>query len=274
MTTAAPTRAPRGLLSDHTPGLTRDIIRDTYTVPTVDDLRALKPNADHGSLGNRWRPIHHADYLDALISACIRRGLEVSDETYHLDGHTLRGYFSFANRGTGEGPDRTTGVMGFLADNAQNNARTVAVGEQVWICTNGMVIADYVVKRKSTTGLNVQLLADTAVDLWCKGNAEAANTIGFLKQRNLHPDVTTRLLGEAVGVDGLGNEFMSVGMARRVRAEYDKPRHEVFNRSNAWCLYNAATETLKHEPRMSNDKAMQIQLGMTKLLLPADIRSN
>lgn len=66
---------------------------------------------------------------------------------------------------------------------------------------------------------------------------------------------------------------MSVGFARRTRQEFEQPRHECFRERNAWSLYNAATEQLKHENRMSNAKAMEIQLGMTNLLCPPHMRN-
>lgn len=265
-------RAPRGILANSTVGLTRDRLREIYSVPTVEELRLLKPKAGDG-LGNRWKPVDHADYADALVRACHDHGLEIAKETYHLKGHKLQGVFEFANRQSGDGLDRTTGVMGFVADNAQSVARTIAIGEHVFICTNGMVIAEHVVKKKSTTFLNVDELAHRAVELWCSGYAKSAGTIDRLKNTPLSDEDVTMTLARAVGLTD-EKQIMSVGFARRVREEYNAPRYEVFGERNAWSLYNAATEMLKHERNLSNEKSTEIQLGMGRLLIPADLSVN
>ena len=264
-TTTATTNKPRGVLYSHDPSLTLEWFDKNYTVPTVEELAEIKDAKNvmsataRASLGNRWRPVH--------------QGYEVTSERFSVspDGHDLAAIWNLADDGSLGGD--VVPVIGLLTSNVQRTKAKILVAGEVSVCTNGIAMAEHVIGHKQTTGLMPMELVSRGVSVWMQTQEVMRKQIEMLKATELSDTAVTRSLAVAVGLEG-GSKLMSSAMAIRCREEYLKPRHEEFQPRTAWSLYNAVTETFKHEKRMSNAKALELQLGMHSILTPGGCQLN
>ena len=280
MTTAtATTNKPRGVLYSHDPSLTLEWFDENYQTPTVEELIEIKDAKNvmsataRQSLGNRWRPVHHSTWIRAMRQTLANRGYEVTSERFSVspDGHDLAAIWNLADDGSLGGD--VVPVIGLLTSNVQRTKAKILVAGEVSVCTNGIAMAEHVIGHKQTTGLNPLGLVMRGVSVWMQTQEVMRKQIETLKATELSDTAVTRSLAVAVGLEG-GSKLMSSAMAIRCREEYLKPRHEEFQPRTAWSLYNAVTETFKHEKRMSNAKALELQLGMHSILTPGGCQLN
>lgn len=294
---------PAGILYNHNPELTRDILERDYVVPTVEELRAAKtpkpskannwnPQPPAGC-GNRWSPVPHHEWIDTIEALAPEFGLSVNnwrlacgtarterngltgheEQSINNLGHDLAFMADVTGLGTvGDGPDELTRILGGRFSNMQiTNARLLA-GGLIQICFNGMITGEILIGRKQTSRLDTVDMVRQGLQNWVLEQQSLEQIVDRMKNTTITDRDATVALGRAVGLEG-SDPIMSVGFARRTFEEYKNPTHDVFRQNRSWDLYNAATERMKHE-RGSNDSAQRLQLGLTRILVPAEVSLN
>lgn len=273
---------PHGILYNHDPSITVESLRATYRVPTADELRDAKEQSRRATsrslpdnLGSRWQPVHHADWIDAVHGVAGELGLVVADQKFALsaDRHDLFALFEMESDQIDRAVDHVYKVFALRTSNMQRRKSEGRTGGRVHICSNGIMTGEFLLGHKQTKNLDPVELVRDGFGKWVDQQTQLDRAVAVMKDRTLSASDVFELLGRAmIGYDD-HKGFISAATARRIVDEYEQPRHECFRDRNAWSLYNAATEVMKHEARMSNDVAERLQLGMAKLLVP-DVRRN
>lgn len=283
MTTATAQNRPYGLLYDHDPSISYGSLRADYSVPTIEDLRAAKEASRRENsrplpenLGAKWQPIHHADWIEAVRTAAVELDLEVTAEKFSLskDGHDLFGLFEFEGDVSGAPDDHVYKVFALRTSNMQRQHAEGRTGGRVSICANGIMTGAFMLGHKQTNQLNPVELVRGGFEKWVDQQRTLDTAVAAMKNRDLTDGEVYEIMGRAVIGAGGQKGFLGSAAARRIVAEYEQPRHEVFAARTGWSLYNASTEAMKHEKRMSNDTGERLQLGMARLIVPADVSLN
>lgn len=226
------------------PTVTLDELRTHYTVPTLDELQAVRKDAT----GTRWRPIHHADLVDEIIRGMEARGFGDVETTLALseDRHDIFG--TIQPRGLDIGRADMAPVLGFRSSNLQRFRLIGVTGARVFICSNGVIVGDFVFGCKHTSG-NVDTLdvsIDDGLGLWHRQTAQLRAFADFAEGLQLHAADSDHLLMEA-GRRGVlaWNQLGKVQETYHAYQEPAHPHHAAFAERNAWSLYNAVTEVGK-----------------------------
>ena len=92
-------------------------------------------------------PILHKDLVELVLEEGDKHGFKIRNTDYSIakEGNIMRGIFAFI----GDDPAMDMQV-GILNSYDKSKKVTIGLGSQVFICQNGMVSADYTMKRKHT----------------------------------------------------------------------------------------------------------------------------
>jgi hypothetical protein len=226
--------------------------------------------------GKVWKGIQHGDFRDALAEAIDATGLELKDEKWGVGGaddSDLWGAMTIRDpKRLLPKLDKVVGgaeySLGARHSNSQAFAASVVSGCRIFVCDNGCISGDHVLKRKHTTGLEVYAVAKEAVDLWLNKSRDTVRTFERLAEFDLSGNAgedrvnkTLIGLGEA-GVVGWGK----VGAILR---EWRAPRHDAFKPRNGWSLYNCATESAK---AFSPQRQIAVLNGARRWILEDEVK--
>jgi len=233
---------------------TLDSIRETYTVPTVEDLREARKSE---TAGNRWKPLHHADLIDEIHRAAGDRGLSVARESFALseDTHDVYGFMQF--EGFDLGVPGQAPVLGFRSSNLQRFGLLGVSGSRVFICDNGMIVGDFVFGMKHTSGRvgDLDQSIDEGMEKWEEQTANLRRVVESMQSMDIDRRDADHLLLQGVRDKAFSNR--QVGRIDRVFTAYQEeehPHHEAFAERTGWSLYNALTEVAKgFSPRASEN---------------------
>jgi len=204
-------------------------------VPTRDEVTGWTP-------GSRWTPISHNDLLDHMFKAANDRQLEVIGESWELkrDGHNLFGRLDFQTPKNLEMPEGMGLSMAFRHSNVGDYALTFAVGAHVFVCSNGMIVGEFVCKRKHTNHVDLREAVGNGFDRFLIEADRINRTTGLLKELPTDDFLASRIIIEA----GRKN-IMSWQDLSKVQQYWFEPQHEEFEPRNRWSLYNSFTETIR-----------------------------
>jgi hypothetical protein len=196
-------------------------------------------------MGNRWKPLPHADLVDTIHEKVYERGLEILDEKWWVAGkdlQRLQGDLSLRFSDFTP-PDGMGFNLGVQHSNGGEHALKFAVGATVFICKNGMVSGDFAVKRKHTLNLDIQEVVGSGLDTYTHMVKELPEQKTRLENRGLVEADVNQILMDA-GREGI----MPWSRIGEVDAQYRKPRFSEFSENNAWSLYNAFTWVVQKCP--------------------------
>lgn len=227
----------------------------TYAVPTLDELKAYKPNA----VGSKWVPINHLEFVEMLESVLMERGYRISSEQLMHGGsrkakdginvHDLYGYFTI--EGNLPHLDGFQRVLAFRHSNVQNFAAKVLSGARVTLCENGIANGEYVLDRKHTSGLNLRVLMGEAITAWEGQQGQLAALIADLEATVLTPEQSCFIL-----VNAAVSDIVSSDKIVPIYSEYLDPVHEEWRNPNGWCLLQAVTQKAKTWGLARQEEAM------------------
>jgi len=225
-----------------------------------------------------WRPISHGIALDHIRAGMDKVGLKVAEvngtpvQTFTVinDGARAFGTMDIAGRNIN---DDVGFMIGFINSTDRSKALRIAFGSRVFICSNGMVIADEVVGRKHTTFIMRDL--PDLVD-------ETMSRFDFY--RNWQKDLFARL--QDVELDNLAAHDIILRGARdhgvitggeiiKVADEWAEPCHDAFKPRNAWSLLNAFTEVHKNKADRNGSTVAERQVSLANFMqneFAADIK--
>lgn len=249
----------------HTPLATR---ADLYRIRGGDGANQARLD----SLGNRWRPVPHQDYADAVRSEVKGRGMEIQAETYCVskDGHDVFGFLELNPETVPNGrvdlPGGFRPAIGFRGSNVQRFARKGVCGGRVFICGNGVIAGEFLFSAKSTTGnvANLGEIVRHGIDAWESESERAALALEFLRDTDITEEEADSFLLDA-GREGIipSSQLVRISEAFRGYLDPENRDHEAFRARTRWSLYNAGTEVAK---RMAQTSATRLAQGFSRIL--------
>ncbi len=277
---------------------------------TTDELRDLpepikmsRPEWD-GKFHGDHTPVRHDKFVDLTKRTLARAGYDITHEEYSLvqknaidkklnapiimpDGvikpakDTLFGllHVTHQKKVGGERLD-VTNLVGIRNGNAMDSVCLLGCGERVFVCDNMCFSADFVVARKHTSGVHVDLpermsgavaklkdefaradvrrevykqyrLDDEAIQSARDLEDSLTMSVADIMCAMMKPEIRLNEDGEPLtDKDGKpkweNDKHITPGSTLGAWAkEYRNPSHEEFNAENVWCLKNAYTEVIK-----------------------------
>lgn len=217
-----------------------------------------------------WRPIAHAALADGIVSEFEGRGFRIIEENWALCRQTHGLVFSLDLEAGTRGvllPDGSAlaappaGLRFSFGGRHSNDgfwALTALTGARVIVCANGMLVGDFLIARKHTSGVQLPDLLRGAVDRYLID----ACLVGEIQDRLTSVGISTRE-GDSAVISMAQRGAYPWQMVEDVAREWREPRHPEFAPRNAWSLYNAVTEAAKRRP-----PALQVEtLGAARDLL-------
>ncbi len=202
-----------------------------------------------------WRPVGHHEAVETLMDRAIRRGLSIRAERYALldgasyprsgdhrpmPGARLFGSLDFDPAPGIPFPVGVTPSMGIRNSHDKSFSLSILAGARVLICANGVLSAEFVVTRKHTSGLNLKVEIDKALDLFIDSLTSFRNSHDRLRNHRLSVTRAHSLIVEMARSGAIASSQILP-----VANEFESPRHQEFREHNAWNLHQAATELMK-----------------------------
>ncbi|MCZ7645686.1 MAG: DUF945 domain-containing protein [Planctomycetota bacterium] len=204
-----------------------------------------------------WRPVPHLEVVETLLHRAEAKGLRVANERYAvLDGAlypqpgvqvSLKGARMFGSldfepiRGL-QFPAGCTPSAGIRNSHDKSFALSILSGARVLVCANGVLSAEYVISRKHTSGLDLEVEVDRALDAFIESTAQFHATYERLRGKSLTKARSHHLVVELARAGAISSSDILP-----VVQEFEQPRHPEFRDRNAWTLYQAATERMKQQ---------------------------
>ena len=216
------------------------MIHTTHSLTREEVCSIAVPERDNVS--SRWQGVPHRDLLTSIFDSAEQKGLKPLSERYETqhEGNDLFGVIDFETPRNIVMPEGTQLSLGFRHSNLSHYAITFAVGGRVLVCSNGMILGEFIVKRKHTTGADVPELVDAGLNRFLD---EAKNINDFteaLKNTRCRDQMACRYIIEAGR-----QEVLPWAQLDNVQRLWFEPEHEEFDARNRWSLYNAFTEVVR-----------------------------
>jgi hypothetical protein len=202
---------------------------------------------------DRWQGIQHGELVEIIHGQLDIRGVKIKDENWFPSGQELQSLqgsmqLTIPNVTPMEGMDFSLGVQ---HSNTGRHALKFAVGAKIFICSNGMVVGDYAVKRKHTIGLDLMESIGIGIDTYINKVKDIPLIAQTMKETEMSTSDVDRTLMQA-GREGL----MSWSRIGQADEEYRKPTFAELEEKTAWGLYNAFTYTIQKMPAQYHLKSM------------------
>lgn len=225
---------------------------------TIDQARStplLRPK----HAGRYWQGIPHTDLIDGILDECQGRRWKVLDTQFSLsaDGADLAGAFRLEIRDVAV-PEGQALELGFLHSNAMRRPLTIVSGTRVFICHNGMVSGEHVLRHKHTSGFSLLTALEDGLDRYHTAVLDIPRQVTALQQRELAPVEVEHLLVEA----GRQN-LMPWSRIGQVDEEFRHPTFRDHAVPTSWGLLNAFTHIVKKCPPLTQMDQID---GFRKLL--------
>ena len=200
--------------------VTRDVLA---TVPTPECTSS-------------WHPVPHIEVVRAVEKAVLRRGYSIECERFGLarGQQKMFGVLTLARRNN----PVWTYAVGIRNSHDQSFAAGICCGVSVLVCSNLCFGGEFVLKRRHTSGIDVEAIAADTVDYMADGFLSLEERLDSLRDMAIPSDdwarsfiVRSAEMGAIASCDILP-----------VFREYLEPSHEAFRERNRWSLLNAFTE--------------------------------
>jgi len=222
---------------------------NSWTIGELKEIPVVKPIWTT----DRFKGIQHGTLVENIHEVLDQNEIQVTEENWFASGkdfQTLCGSMSLDIPGLDpiEGASYSLGIH---HSNLGHNAFKFAVGAKIFICSNGMVSGDFVLKHKHTTGLDLLESIGVGVDTYLNKVREVKIVAEAMQQKELITKDVDHALMQA-GREGLMG-WSRIGQADK---EYHKPTFADHNQKTAWGLYNAFTYTMQKMPPQYHMKSM------------------
>ena len=212
---------------------------------SVSELIAAQPPMRTDS----YTPISHAEIVDLIQNEALKRNLTVVGDSYKVNSDFSRviGYFDINANNNDLGMR-----VAFKNSYDKSMAFGVAIGASVWICENGVISGEIVLKRKHTGSAD-----DDARQKIIEGFAMIGdNFMEILEAKRLleHYEIDRKVNAELIGRMFMEHEFINTLQLNIIKKECESSTkfttiHEPGY--TAWDLYNNVTHSLKESSPMS-----------------------
>lgn len=204
-------------------------------------------------LSDRWGGVQHGELVDTIGKRLSVNKIKVVDERWHVSGENLGRLDGFMtlNMPDRKAPKGTQFCLGISHSNNGNGSLKFAVGAHVMICSNGMVVGEFVLRRRHTNGINLEESVGDGLDRYIEQSRGVVQMIEGFEARDVDDKTSDKILMRA-GREGL-LPWSRVG---QVDQEFRNPTFDAFKKRNAWSLYNAFTYVLQKCPATHQVTAM------------------
>lgn len=215
----------------------------TATKTTMADLERIEM-VKPAHLGRTWKGIEHKDLVKTLQESFQARGWGFTEPRLALDktGAQLAGTFGLDIPDLPKMEDQSLS-LGFLTANDGTRSLRLVIGTTVFVCTNGMVTGEVLLKHKHTIHFSLSDELQPALDAYQRRAAKIPRFVEALKQYEMGQMEADHILMEAgrrkiMGWKKLGDVSM----------EFQKPSYSELAVPTSWGLYNAFTHVIKAQP--------------------------
>lgn len=183
-------------------------------------------------------PILHKDLAELVLEQGDKQCFAVRNTDYSVakNGNIMRGIFAFI--GDDPAMDMQIGIV-----NSYDKSRTVTIGlgSQVFICQNGMVSADYTMKRKHTGSVeeDIKFMIEESVK---KLYDEYRRNIE-VRNRLFEIEVSKSKYAELIGRMFIEEDIITSTQLNIVKREFNESK--LFPEPTAWSMYNHVNQALK-----------------------------
>jgi hypothetical protein len=193
-----------------------------------------------------WKGVQHGELVDTIDRQLQAHGVQVTGESWFVSGQNkerLSGSMTLKIPGY-EAPAGSEFSLGLHHGNDCAHALKFAVGLQIFICSNGMVSGDFVVRRRHTLHFDVNEVVGHGLDRYLESIDGVTRTVDSLKARAFWTDDEVDGILMEAGREGL----MPWSRIGQVDAEYRHPTFEDHAQHSGWGLYNAFTYVVQKSP--------------------------
>jgi len=201
---------------------------------SIGDLSRIPVPAETHS----YKPVAHVDVRNEILEQLDRKNLNVHKESYRsaVGGKRIIGYMDIEG-----GND----VMGFRLAfrNSYDKSMSLAFvgGNQVWICSNGLISGDIQFIRKHTGSIvdEMKINIENGIEQMYES----------LQLHTKHADTMSRIevqnKAELAGRLFIEENIVNSHQMSALKEEINSPSYEEFDNNSVWSFYNAVTHSLK-----------------------------
>lgn len=190
-----------------------------------------------------WKPIGHADLIQAIDRQLLVRGIRILDEKFAIqrEGARLFGVLDLSIEG--DTPEFCA-AMGIRTANDRSMALEIAVGVKVFVCDNLCFSGDLIaLRRKHTLKFNLNADISIAIDRYQEHLLALRGQIEGLRERPLADPDAKLLIFEVFAKEILPIRFFPWVTAAYFRAD-PATMADVAPRTH-WGLHNAFTRAIR-----------------------------
>lgn len=208
-------------------------------------LRTIPIPSREGGVSNRWQGIQHGELADAVVQVAEQTGCEIVKETWQVGNKEGNLWGALDMRIPGENNLTIPGegmlfALGVRHSNLGQFALSFAVGGRVAVCQNGMFTGDFVLTRKHTIGVNLQVTVEQGFHRYLGEAHSVENLVNRMQAFPMDNRSQEHLLLEAGR-----QEVFPWNKLEDVDNLWRNPEFPEFKERNAWSLYNCFTQVTR-----------------------------
>jgi hypothetical protein len=204
----------------------------------IDNVPVPSPTAS-------YTPVPHRSLMQNVMGAFTSQGFEIDKPTHRIHRKKPRFVSTFSVSGGGLPVDKSLRWMvGVMNSYDMSRSVTLLFGSEVWVCTNGAIIADHRLKTRHTMNVwdRIPGLIDQSVEVF-------GETIVAAQQRNdrlREIVVDDRKLIDAFAIEVARRKLLPSGKALEYADEIHDPSFDYGIKENSlWSIHNAYTHCAK-----------------------------
>jgi len=212
-----------------------------------DQVRAVIPPEETRS----WKPISHNRFLTTVDELLKENNFHVIQKQYQLGYEDNRMFSTYMLNGDTSRPDYGLS-LGLRNSTDKCFPAGIAIGTEIFVCSNLMFNGDLVITHKHTTNINEGLanrLNDAIMNIRESQN-KLDNKIEFWKDRTVKEKEVSSFLWDVGNTGVLPFSFLK----NKVFPLYENPLYKTHGEGTIWTLHNAFSEGMK-ERRDNNPQA-------------------
>ena len=187
-----------------------------------------------------YTPVPHEVLVNSIEEQLYKHGLGITKTQFNVaeDGQKMTSYYTL-NRGNSD-----MGLMlGFSNSYDKSLPVKFAIGSQVFICTNGALVGEFIFKRKHTGSVVFD------VNNFVEGAIEQVDTMFEQIERDFNKlkevELTTRLTAELLGRMYIEDRILTSTQLNIIKNELVKPTYPEFKDPTGYNFYQHCTHALK-----------------------------
>lgn len=190
-----------------------------------------------------YTPIPHMYIAKLLYDNITEKGYHIARRYYISDANRQKLVGKFVI--SGFDPDIRLQIA-FKNSYDKSTRVACAAGAEVFVCSNGMIVGQFMFSRKHTGTVDEELKSfiDRSVNLAIDQFADMVNLKNFMKTYIMTPTIIYQLLGELY----LKHRAINTTQLSLVRNLLDNPIYDYGDKFTAWAVFNTITQAIDTYP--------------------------